>query len=385
VGSRARAVFARTCLVEVDVGYFERRVSAREHGGAPVGDERHQELFELASGEVHSRVGGADEHREGDGGAEHGAERSFERLHDASGRGIRPGVRAGLADATRQCGGQAAQVGFERPSIGGCQGELLDRLGARGLGRRRDPLEGQSFGVILLAKGVMPRDGFVAFRLGGAQVLLEPRDRPSQLVCFGLVARDEFVLARLRLQQRRLEGPLGCLQDLGGAGVLGRGVCKRVAPCLVVAVTLGEQRLLPNLGLVNRDLRLGRSRELLGQRPLELLLRRLEVGGEPGLVGGVLLGDGMAPLLGLLERGFECREPGLVAGRRRNRAFARRQGRGQPFPPAASAPACCSPCAAASVRARSSRRCPVTSQKVHKADASESLTLRSETAWICSV
>ena len=113
VRSRPRAAFTRTCLVEVDVGHFERRVSAREHGYAPVGDERHQELFELVWCEVHSRVGGADEHRERDAGAEHGAERLFKRLHDAPGPGVRRGARAGLADAARH-GGCLERVGQQR-------------------------------------------------------------------------------------------------------------------------------------------------------------------------------------------------------------------------------------------------------------------------------
>ena len=155
-----------------------------------------------------------------------------------------------------------------------------------------------------------------------------------QLVCFGLVARDELVLARLRLHQRRLEGPHRRLQGLGVAGVLGRGVRKRVTRRLLVAVTIGEQRLLPFVRLVKRGLRHGDSRELLGERPLEPLLRRLEVGGELGLVRGMLRGGDIAPLLGFLERGFECREPGwLMAneGPRRPRV-APRQGRGQLFP-----------------------------------------------------
>src|SRR5215207_3559905 len=79
---------------------------------------------------------------------------------------------------------------------------------------------------------------------------------------------------------------------------------KGVTPCLLVAVALREQRLLPYVGLV--------------KRPFDLLLRRPEIGGELGPVGGLLLGGGFTPLLGFAERGFEC-EPGLVDGRRRAR------------------------------------------------------------------
>ena len=126
-------------------------------------------------------------------------------------------VRGGgerIVEAGRHGGGQATQVAFERRSIGGRDGELLGGLGARRRGLRRDPRKGPPLGVILLAKGFMARDGFVAFRLGGAQLLLELRHRPFQFVSLGLVARDEFVLARLRLHQRRLEGPLRGLQGL---------------------------------------------------------------------------------------------------------------------------------------------------------------------------
>src|SRR5918994_857614 len=89
---------------------------------------------------------------------------------------------------------------------------------ARPGARRRDPRKGLSFGVILFAKGVMARDGFVAFRLGGVQLLLEPRYRPFQLVRPCLVARDEFLLPHLRLHQRRLEDPDRTLQSLGSTG-----------------------------------------------------------------------------------------------------------------------------------------------------------------------
>ena len=92
--------------------------------------------------------------------------------------------------------------------------------------------------------------------------------------------------------------------------MLGRGVGKRVARYLPDAVTVGEQLPLPSGGLVKRGLRRGDSRALLGEQPFEPLLRGLEVGGELGLLGGVLLGEGLAPLLGFPERGFERREPG---------------------------------------------------------------------------
>src|SRR5215207_8775226 len=102
---------------------------------------------------------------------------------------------------------------------------------------------------------------------------------------------------------------------------------KGVTPCLLVAVALREQRLLPYVGLVKRGLHLGQSCAFLGKRPFDLLLRRPEIGGELGPVGGLLLGGGFTPLLGFAERGLEC-EPGLVDGRRRartGRALRRRQ------------------------------------------------------------